>query len=90
MENGQILCTRNKTGHSIFIDYSFEVPSGKSHLNVVLVTFLCVGWSFSLSGCQAHFLSSAQAQNMPAHGYSVVSIFKSLSLVGICLSWVIF
>ena len=29
MENGQILCTRNPTGHRILIDYRFELPCGK-------------------------------------------------------------
>eukprot|EP00093_Oithona_nana_P002561 02561.XXX_38193_41566_1 [CDS] Oithona nana genome sequencing. len=27
MENGQILCTRNPTGHRVLIDYRFELPS---------------------------------------------------------------
>ena len=29
MENGQILCTRNPTGHRVLIDYRFELPCGK-------------------------------------------------------------
>ena len=30
LENGQILCTRNPTGHRVLIDYRFELPCGKS------------------------------------------------------------
>ena len=28
MENGQILCTKNPTGHSLLIGYRFEMPCG--------------------------------------------------------------
>ena len=33
MENGQILCTRNPTGHRVLIDYRFELPCGESKNN---------------------------------------------------------
>ena len=29
MENGQISCTKNPTGHSLLIAYRFEMPCGK-------------------------------------------------------------
>jgi hypothetical protein len=29
IEDGQILCTKNPTGHAILIDYKFELPKGK-------------------------------------------------------------
>ena len=30
VENGQILYTRNPTGHSVLLDYRFEIPGGKA------------------------------------------------------------
>ena len=29
VESGQIVCTRNPTGHTVLIDYRFEMPCGK-------------------------------------------------------------
>ena len=39
MENGQILYTRNPTGHSVLVDYRFEMPCGKALLYYDYVVF---------------------------------------------------
>ena len=32
VESGQIVCTRNPTGHSVLVDFRFEMPSGESEI----------------------------------------------------------
>ena len=46
MENGQILCTRNPTGHRVLIDYRFELPCGKQKRYFSVMSPSVCGCSF--------------------------------------------